>query len=169
VKWSFARANLFGSMAVRAVILWIHVLSGVLWVGACATFMVAAAGLAGEPNELDAFVVRITPHINRLCVPLAIAIPATGVGNLFFAVQARGAVLPSEFIVIVGAKVGLLAIMALALLGAWRATPRLEKQTPRGAVGSRVELNVRRIVAFYGLIVAGGIVALGLGLWLSGT
>lgn len=156
-------------MVLRAVILWVHVLCGVIWVGACATFVIAAAGLAGEPNESYAFALRVAPRINRLCAPLAIAVPITGIGNLLFAAQARGLVLPAEFIGIVTAKVGLLAIMALALLGAGRASEILQEQSARGAPVSRCETHIRRLRILYGLIVGAGIVALGLGLWLSGT
>jgi hypothetical protein len=169
VKWSSGRASLFGSMMIRAVILWVHVLCGVVWVGACATFVLAAAALAGEPNGSYAFAIRVAPQINRLCVPMAIAIPITGIGNLVFAAQARGSVLPAQFIGIVAAKVGLLAVMALGLLSAWRAAVRLQEQSPMGPPESGSKVKVRRIMAAYGLIVGAGILALGLGLWLSGT
>ena len=154
-------------MTIRAVILWVHVLCGVVWVGACATFILAA--LAGEPNEACVYAARVAPQINRLCVPLAIAIPVTGIGNLFFAVLARGRGLPTEFVVIIAAKIGLLAVMALALRAAARTAKILEEKPPPGAPGSLDEVHVRSIVASYGLIVGAGIVALGLGLWLSGT
>jgi hypothetical protein len=151
------------------VILWVHVLCGVVWVGACATFILAAAALAGEPNESYAFAIRSAPRINRLCVPMAIAIPITGIGNLLFAIQARGLVLPAEFVGILAAKVGLLAVMALGLLSAWRAAGILKGQSAIETVDSRCGANVRRIMASYGFIVVAGIAALGLGLWLSGT
>ena len=150
---------------IRAVIHWIHVLCGVLWVGACATFVLATAALSSEPDESRAFAIKVAGQINRLCVPMAIAIPITGIGNLLFAVQARGSVLPAEFIGILAAKVGLLAVMAVGLFGAWRAVVVVEGPSPAGAC----EVNVRRITALYGLIVGSGIIALGLGVWLSGT
>jgi len=100
---------------------------------------------------------------------MAIAIPITGIGNLLFATQAHSSVLPAEFLGILAAKVGLLAVMALGLLGAWRATVVHKRQTAMGVTESRCEVNVRRILASYGLIVGAGIAALGLGLWLSGT
>ena len=156
-------------MTIKAVILWVHVLCGVVWVGACATFILAAVALAGEPDESYAFAVRSAPRINRLCAPLAIAIPITGIGNLLFATQAHGSVLPAEFIGILIAKVGLLAIMVLGLLGASRAAVLLKKPSAMGVTESRREVNIRQIIALYGLIVGAGIVALGLGLWLSGT
>jgi hypothetical protein len=154
---------------IGAVILWIHVLCGVVWVGVSATFVLAAMALAGEPGESYAFAVRAAPRINRLCVPMAIAIPITGMGNLLFAVHARGLVLPTEFLGILAAKVVLLAIMTLGLFGAWRAALKLHEQPQTGGSESHWENNVHRMMALYGLIVAAGIVALGLGLWLSGT
>jgi hypothetical protein len=169
VKWSGGRASLFGSMVIREVILWVHVLCGVVWVGACATFVVAAAALNGEPDESYGFTIKVAPQINRLCVPMAIAIPITGIGNLMFAAQARGLVLPAEFIGIVAAKVGLLSIMALGLWGASRAAVILQKQLPMGASEPRYKVNIRRIITLYGLIAGAGVFALGLGLWLSGT
>ncbi|MBV8360767.1 MAG: hypothetical protein JO189_22950 [Deltaproteobacteria bacterium] len=151
------------------MILWVHVLCGVVWVGVCATFILAAAALAGEPNESYAFAIRSAPRINRLCAPLAIAIPITGIGNLLFATQAHGSVLPAEFLGILVAKVGLLAIMVLGLLGAWRAVVILKGPPAMGVTESWCEVNIRQIIAWYGLVVGSGIVALGLGLWLSGT
>lgn len=153
-------------MAIRTVVLWVHVLSGVVWVGTCATFILAA--VASEPNEASTFAIRVTPRINRLCVPLAIAIPLTGVGNLFFTILARRSLLPGEFIGILVAKIGLLAVMASALVASWRVVERPEQTPPLGA-SSVQEMKVRSIVVYYGLIVAAGTAALALGLWLSGT
>jgi putative copper export protein len=151
-------------MTIRAVILWVHVVCGVVWVGACATFLLAA--IAAEPNDAFVYAVRIVPQINRLSMALAIAIPATGIGNLFFAMLARGSPLPTEFIGILVAKIGLLTVMLLALIAGCRATQKLEQKP---LAGGRDDGNVRSIVACYGLIVGAGIAALGLGLWLSGT
>jgi hypothetical protein len=157
-------------MVVRAVILWVHVICGVGWVAACTTFVLAASALSGEPDESYAFAVKVAPQINRLCLPMAVAIPITGIGNLLFAARARSSGLPTEFVGILVAKVALLAIMVLGLSGAWRVAAILQGQSsPAGAAESPCGVSVRRIVAIYGLIVAAGVVALGLGLWLSGT
>lgn len=135
----------------------------------CATFVLAVTVLAGEPGESYAFAVKAAPRINRLCVPVAVAMPITGIGNLFFAAQARGVDLPAEFLGIVAAKIVLLVVMAFGLLGAWQAALRLRGQSQTVESESNCQNNVRRMTALYGLIVAAGIVALGLGLWLSGT
>jgi uncharacterized membrane protein len=156
-------------MMIRAVILWIHVLCGVVWVGACATFVLASAALANEPQESYAFAVNVAPRINRVCVPAAVAIPLTGIGNLFFAAKAHGSVLPAEFLGIIALKVCLLAVMVLGLLAAWRVGVTLQGRSATEGPELQGEANVRRIMALYGLIVGAGIVALGLGLWLSGV
>jgi hypothetical protein len=135
----------------------------------CATFVLAAMVLADEPGESYAFAVKTAPRINRLCVPVAIAMPVTGIGNLFFAAHTRGAALPAEFLEIVAVKVVLLVVMAVGLLGAWQAALRLHGQLQTSESASYCQANVRRMTALYGLIVAAGIIALGLGLWLSGT
>lgn len=155
-------------MMLRAVILWLHVTCGVVWIGACATFILAVAASTSEPEESYAFAVKILPRVNRLCIPLAFAIPLTGMGNLFFAAEARGLVLPTEFIAIVVAKVSLLAMMSLALAAAWRAEQKFKALT--AIRNSECDTaSFRPIFASYGVIVGAGILALGLGLWLSGT
>ena len=154
---------------IRAVILWVHVLCGVVWVGACAVFILAAAASAGDPNESLAFAARAVPPINRLCLVLAIAIPLTGIGNLFFVARARGSALPAEFLGILAAKISLLVVMGVGLWGAWRAAAILQGASANPGAESRYEVSLHRIMASYGLIVAAGVGALGLGLWLSGT
>ncbi|HJU10693.1 MAG TPA: hypothetical protein VJ728_07445, partial [Candidatus Binataceae bacterium] len=138
------------------MILWIHVLCGVVWVGACAAFILAVLALAGEPQESYALTARIAPQIGRLSVAMAIVIPLTGMGNLFYVAVARGSALPAEFVGIVAVKVVLLAIMVLASLAAARAV-RVVNSSP----GSESIIDVRRVASWYGLIVGAGIVALG--------
>jgi hypothetical protein len=154
---------------IKAVILWVHVLCGVGWVGACTTFMLAAAASLGEPDQGSAFALRVAPQINRLCLPMAIAIPITGIANLWFTAQSRGLALPVEFVGIVGVKAGLLAIMVYGLSRAWRFTAPLREGSSRGASGAICKADVRRIMAMYGVISGAGLLALGLGLWLSGS
>jgi hypothetical protein len=156
-------------MIVRSMTLWVHVLCGVVWVGGCATFILAAGVLAGEPEQSHVLAIRSVLQINRLCLPLAFAIPITGIINLLFAAQARGSALPPEFLGIVAAKIGLLAVMTLALAVARRALHNIKALTSIGAADVASAPYLRRIIASYGVIVVAGIVALGLGLWLSGT
>jgi len=155
-------------MVLRAVILWIHVLCGILWIGICAAFILAAASLGSEPSESHSFTLRIAPQINRLSAAMAIAIPVTGIGNLLFAAAARGSSFPPEFIQIVAAKIGLLVIMTGALIVAWRAARVADENRSIQVATEDGKTRIRQIVAAYGLIVGAGIIALGLGLWLSG-
>ena len=156
-------------MSLRAVILWVHVLCGVVWIGACATFILGASASARESAESHAWSFGIVQRINRLCVPLAVAIPVTGSGNLFFAARARGSALPPEFIGIVGAKIALFAVMAASLAVAWRRAPKFGELMPTRICHSTATSAIRTVITSYAVIVAAGIAALGLGLWLSGT
>jgi uncharacterized membrane protein len=155
-------------MSIRGLVLWVHVLCGVVWIGASAAFILASAASTSEPSESSALIIRTAPQINRLCLPLAVAIPATGIANLFFAVRAHGSTLPAEFMGIIAAKLGLLALMVWALMTAWHATQRLERHGLTGPSETAAKVYARRILASYGVIVGAGMVALGLGLWLSG-
>jgi putative copper export protein len=155
-------------MVIRAVIVWVHVLCAVLWVGACAVFVITAAALTGEPAESHALAIRTAPRINRVSVPLAILIPLTGLGNLFFAVRTHGLTLPAEFIVLLAAKVILLAVMIMASWSAWRTVAMLQEKSDGGATMSD-GAELRRLTALYGITGIAGTIAMALGLWLSGV
>ena len=141
-------------MEMRGVVLWIHVLCGVAWIGTSASFVIAATALAGEEKERREFATRTAPRIGRLCAILACVIPLTGIANLAYVVRARGATLPAEFTGILAAKVALFAAMVAALWAARRGARH-------GDAGGRA-------AGLYGLTAALGVIALGLGLWLSG-
>lgn len=155
-------------MGLTQVVLWIHVLCGVAWVGACASFVLAATALSGEPGELREFTLRTAPRINRICLPLACAMPLTGTCNLIFAARARGLVLPREFIGILIAKIVLYIAMALLLWAAWQSEGALRARADDAGDASNTGA-IRKLVKLYGLSVGAGAFALGLGLWLSGT
>ncbi len=93
----------------------------------------------------------------------ACAMPLTGFVNLFFATHAHGGILPPSFITILSLKIGLFGLMVSALILAWHTGRALEG--PNGALG----MPMRRVMLFYRGTVAMGVVALALGLWLSGT
>jgi hypothetical protein len=152
---------------VRAVILWVHVLCGVAWIGVCASFVVAAAALGGEPGELNALTLRAAPRINRLSLPVATLIPLTGMGNLIFVARTRDFILPSEFVGILSAKILLYAVMALALWRAWGLEATIARSLPKSQMVAMVD--VRKLMMLYGLIIGAGTLALALGLWLSGV
>jgi hypothetical protein len=100
---------------------------------------------------------------------MAVAIPITGIVNLWFTAEARGSALPADFVGIVIIKAGLLALMVYGLARAWRFMPQLRESSTIETSGAIYKTDVRPIMVIYGLISGAGIVALGLGLWLSGT
>jgi hypothetical protein len=153
-------------MALSTVILWVHVLCGVAWVGASACVALAGGVLSGETDEWRRFASRSLPLINRLCVAVASLIPITGIANLTFVAQARHGVLPAAFVAVLSAKIALYAGMGTALWAAWRIG------TPAGGRNAPAEVDpgsVRRLTGLYAIIVVLGAIALGLALWLSGT
>lgn len=156
-------------MGLTQAVLWIHALCGVAWVGACASFVLAAVALSGERGELREFAIRTAPRINRVCLVLACAIPLSGTGNLIFAARARGFALPREFIGILSAKVALYAVMALLLRTAWSAETALRAKLAAEAGNAAETVEIHKLMKFYGFSVAAGALALGLGLWLSGS
>jgi hypothetical protein len=144
------------------MILWLHVLCGVGWVGACLSFILAAHALAGRRLELVEFIGRAAPRVNRMGLGCAILIPLTGAGNLAFVASRRRFVLPPEFIAIVAAKMLLFALMGWTL---WQAALIV----PMGAEHPDSDRDERpRLTYCYGLITVCGAMALLLGLWLSG-
>jgi hypothetical protein len=147
---------------LSGAVLWLHVLGGVGWVGAMASFMLGITALGGTSRERRDFALRVAPRLNRLCMVCAGLIPLTGIANLAFAAERRDGPLPAEFVGIVGVKLGLYTLMALML---WRATTRTAalKQDADGAAA------LRNLVRWYGLMIATGGVALLLGLWLAGV
>ena len=156
-------------MALSTVILWVHALCGVIWVTACASFLLAAMALSAEAAEWRAFAARSAPRINRLCAVIACLIPLTGIGNLVFAARAHHHLLPAAFVGVLSAKIGLFAAMAIALGAAWKAVAPAGNA---GVIPAGIDADaarVRKLMRLYGAIVMLGAVALGLGLWLSGT
>jgi uncharacterized membrane protein len=153
-------------MPVASIVLSVHVLCGVLWVGSCASFVLAASALNRESGEWRDFALRVTPRINRINLLAACVIPLTGLGNLYFAGGPRGFKFPPQFIGVLSAKIVLFLAMAAALAAAWSAEASMHPKEPECKIDARAS---RRLVRLYGVTVAMGVVALALGLWLSGT
>jgi hypothetical protein len=136
-------------------------------VGACASFVIAAGALGGEAGELSRFAASAAPRINRIGAILAVVIPLTGIGNLVFAARLHRYALPPEFVALLAAKITLFAAMAFVLAAAWRVEAVIRANECRE---TKVETaDIGRLGRLYGAIVAMGAVALGLGVWLSGT
>jgi uncharacterized membrane protein len=151
-------------MRLSSVVLWLHVLCGVSWVGAAASFVLATAALGAQSRELRDFAVCVSPRINRLCCGCAILIPITGVANLVFAAQARNFQLPPEFVRIVAVKLLLFALMAGLL---WQASQRAAAIAKVSV--AEVAPLVGRLTRLYGMMLALGGIALLMGLWLAGV
>jgi hypothetical protein len=157
-------------MTLVSVVLWLHALCGVIWVGTCASFALAAAALSTETAQWREFALRTAPRINRIAMAIAGMIPLTGIANLGFAAAARGFALPAQFVAVLICKVALYAAMALLLWAAWGAESALRSgSTNENAVDDGATAQIRKLMTLYGVMAALGTLALGLGLWLSGS
>ncbi|HEX3409517.1 MAG TPA: hypothetical protein VHS07_04520 [Candidatus Binataceae bacterium] len=154
-------------MVIRSVVLWIHVLCGVAWVGTCASFLLAASAMTAESGEWRDFALRAAPRINRINVVPALVVPMTGAGNLFSAALMRRTPFPPVFIGIVAIKVVLFFIMGLVLAASFAAERSMREGFAVSADGGMAA--ARHLVRLYGTVATLGMVALGLGLWLAGT
>ena len=152
-------------MQLSGVVLWLHVLGGLGWVGASAVSAFAIAALGGPVERRD-FVRRAAPTLNRICLGCAAVVPLTGIANLAFAAAHRNGPLPPEFLHIVAVKLAIFALMALML---WRAITCVATigGEPQPAADSSDPAG--HIVRLYGLMAAAGGCALLLGLWLAGV
>jgi uncharacterized membrane protein len=147
-------------------VLWVHVLAGVSWVGACGSFVLAAMALAGSRPERRHFAVRSLPSLNRLCVGCAGLIPLTGLGNLAFAARAHGNSLSKEFTTIVAVKLVLFAVMVWALTMIIGRSGALHVE--HAGADNEADAAVSALLRLHGLTIALGATALLLGLWLTG-
>ncbi len=143
--------------------LWIHALSGVVWTGACAAFVLAGSAIrsGSGSDEWREFGTKMAPRLGRLNLAAAAALLATGIVNLAIAAHARDYAFSRAFVTILGAKIGLFVAMALALAGSWRAA--------RMIVGSDAVSGINRMIRLSTMTVMAGTLALALGLWLMGS
>lgn len=159
-------------MVIRSVVLWVHVLCGVIWVGTSASFLLAISAMTAESAEWRDFALRAAPPINRINVVAALIIPMTGAGNLFSAALMRRSPFPPAFVGIVAIKVVIFFVMGVTLAAAFAAERAMREsfagEPPDHDFADGVAA-LRRLVRLYGTIAAFGAVALVLGLWLAGT
>jgi len=148
------------ALTPRTLILWLHVLGGLSWIGACVSFVLASLALSGQDSELRELFGRAAPRVNRIGLACVVLIPVTGMGNLAFAASQRHFALTPEFTAIVVVKILLLTLMGFAL---WRAVGFAND----GATGDR-DAAIRRLRNCYAAIAGAGAIALLLGLWLAG-
>jgi hypothetical protein len=153
-------------VSLSTAVLWVHVLAGVSWVGACGSFALAATALAGSGTERRDFVVRFVPRLNQLCIGCAGLILLTGFANLAFVARSHGNLLSREFTLIVTVKGVCFAIMAASLgqIIALTGTLRAEATDLDGEADTALGA-LRRL---YGFTIGLGAIALLLGLWLAG-
>src|SRR5258708_19297958 len=114
-------------MVIRSVVLWVHVLCGVIWIGTSASFLLAISAMTAESAEWRDFAVRAAPPINRINVVAALIIPMTGAGNLFSAALMRRSPFPPVFVGIVAIKVVLFFVMGVMLAPAFAADPPMRE------------------------------------------
>jgi hypothetical protein len=145
---------------LRTVILWIHALSGLVWTGGCAAFVLAGSAVTAGSDEWRDFGLKVAPRLDRLNLGAAAILLLTGAINLMLVGTARGYSFSSAFVTVLGLKIGLFVTMTLALAAAWRAEAAVRSDLARG---------MRTMVRLSGLTVIAGTIALGLGLWLLGA
>jgi uncharacterized membrane protein len=155
------------AMVIRSVVLWIHVLCGVVWVGVCASFLLAISAMTTDSAEWRDFAIRTAPRINRISAVTALIVPMTGAGNLFSAALMRKTPFPPAFVGIVVIKVVLFFFMGVMVAAAFAAERRMRESFEENNGDGAIAL--KRLVRLYGTIASLGTVALVLGLWLAGT
>ena len=151
---------------LRAAVLWIHVLSGAVWIGACACLAIAVSALAAGSDEFRDFATRGVPTLTRVNVAAAVTLVITGAARLLMLAIAGGFVPSTMFIDVLLMKVVLFAAMAIALGGSLRAAATLRAE---GGNGAESALSARRVAVLSGLTAGLGGAAMLLGLWLIGS
>lgn len=144
---------------LKSAVLWIHVLSGTLWVGTCMTFLLAASATSSDGEKIE-LAARTLPRLNRLNLIAAALVLLTGLLNLFFVGRTLDFHFPRAFTTVLGAKLLLFFLMCLAL----SASSPIASALGRGESG-----GLSRLMRLYGAIALCGSIALGLGLWLAGS
>jgi len=98
---------------LRTAFLWLHVISGVIWIGTSAVTTVAANALTFNTDEFREFVSKAIPTIDRVNICAALALLITGLVNFLLLATPVAFDLPSMFVVVLGLKVILFAAMAV--------------------------------------------------------
>jgi hypothetical protein len=149
-------------VTLKAVVLWIHVAGGVIWIGSSAGMVVAAIAVAQESDELAALMRRSAGRVNLIAIGCACLMPLTGLLNLENVERARRASINAQFLGVLSVKIGLYVLMVWAL---WRA---IENASALGESAAPVALHARRIARAYGIMAGAGVIALVCGVWLAG-
>jgi putative copper export protein len=145
--------------SLRTALLWLHVLSAVLWIGSSACVAIAAL-VASSNQEESRDLNRVIPRLNRLNFCAAIVVGFAGFLNLFLLAKQRGFRFSPHFSAILALKVVIYLLMLSILTAAFRPVVLQGSDLARSA--SRAAINSAMTVGL-------GILALGLGIWLAGT
>src|SRR5271167_4383959 len=103
-------------MTIADIVVWIHVSSGIAWIGAALAFVLAAIAMERGSAERREFFVRAAKPIGMIGLAGAITIVITGVMNLWFAGRARNFNFRSQFVGVLSVKIVLYLAMSLALI-----------------------------------------------------
>ncbi len=150
-----------------AAFLWIHVLSGAVWIGACACVAIAGSALAIGSDEFRDFVTRALPGLNRVSAISAAMLVVTGSARLVAMMTTGGFAPSTAFIEVLLIKVALFAAMVLGIAGSWREEAKLKSGSADSAESAAAP--TRRLIALSGLTALLGATAMILGLWLVGS
>ena len=135
---------------LRTVLLWLHVLAALLWIGSSACIAIAGV-VAASNQEESSDLKRVIPRLNRLNFSAAIVVGSAGLLNLLLVARLRGFRLSLNFSAILALKVMLYLLMLSILVAALRSSG-----TSRAAINSALTAGL-------------GILAMGLGIWLAGS
>ncbi len=152
---------------METAFLWIHVLSGAVWIGAGACVAIAGSALAVGSAEFRDFVTRALPGLNRVSAISAVTLVVTGTARLVAMMTTGGFTPSTAFIEVLLLKVALCAAMVLGIAGSWRAEAAL--RSVGADSGESAAAPTRRLIAVSGLTTLLGATAMVLGLWLVGS
>ena len=144
--------------------LWLHVAVAAWWVLACVTMAMAGAVVSADSVEGKEFMLRVVPRLNRANAAAAGLLLVTGAINLFAAGARRRFYFSPMFIRLMMVKLGLYALMVMALMASLRAGRKWREGNP----GGTVLIGAGRLVALSGFIALCGATAMMLGVWLAG-
>lgn len=149
---------------MRTVILWLHAIGGVAWIGAATVFVIGASASGLEDDAGLAMTRRIAPTINRIGLAALLFIIASGVVNIYLAGTMRNFAFSNSFVGLLAVKIALLCAMYILLSQSWRAEAAL-----LSADQVMARRMARKLVGLNLAVVGLGAAALLLGLWLLGS
>lgn len=150
---------------LSGALLWIHVLSGVVWIGASACLAIGVAALTAGTEEFHDFAARAVPALDRVNLVAAILLAGTGITNVLLRGSMNGYSFSSTFLGVLVFKIVLFAAMAFALWKSFKAETALGGDPTTG----HDEPAIKRLVApSIAVAVLGGL-AMALGVWLVGS